>query len=314
MTMVVAYEEAKTRLLKRRNQAQTGAKIGFFDYPDDHEMPHATLNEHAPGPYLDPVHFHSVDQFHVLIDGEFRMGKEQLTTYAVHFSRAYTPYGPLVSTTGFTFLVLRAHRDIGPQHISKELDQLKRVPNRKPWQLKRPVNFPGLAMGTSHALCAVPEMRDDAGLGVYSLQMQPNATTSAPDPAPGDGQYVIVLKGSFLHENKEHQGLSLVFVRPEDEPFKLHAGAQGLEAIILNFPDTRRRDSPSPGPAATRSGGKWHCTLCDFTYDEELGMPDDGIPAGTRWQDVPESWVCPDCSSRKADFQMIETTAPGTWK
>ena len=35
-------------------------------------------------------------------------------------------------------------------------------------------------------------------------------------------------------------------------------------------------------------------------------MPEEGIPAGTRWQDVPDAWSCPDCSSSKSDFQMVE--------
>jgi rubredoxin len=50
----------------------------------------------------------------------------------------------------------------------------------------------------------------------------------------------------------------------------------------------------------------WQCVLCGFLYDEAAGMPDEGIPAGTRWADVPEDWVCPDCSARKSDFEMVE--------
>ncbi|HET9664202.1 MAG TPA: rubredoxin [Burkholderiales bacterium] len=46
--------------------------------------------------------------------------------------------------------------------------------------------------------------------------------------------------------------------------------------------------------------------LCGFTYDEALGLPDEGIPAGTRWADVPDSWICGDCGAGKGDFDMIE--------
>jgi rubredoxin len=46
--------------------------------------------------------------------------------------------------------------------------------------------------------------------------------------------------------------------------------------------------------------------LCSFIYGEEAGWPDEGIPPGTRWEDVPETWTCPDCSARKSDFSMIE--------
>ncbi len=50
----------------------------------------------------------------------------------------------------------------------------------------------------------------------------------------------------------------------------------------------------------------WQCILCGFIYEETAGMPQDGIPPGTRWKDVPESWICPECSATKVDFEMIE--------
>jgi rubredoxin len=48
------------------------------------------------------------------------------------------------------------------------------------------------------------------------------------------------------------------------------------------------------------------CILCAFVYDEAVGLPDDGIPPGTPWQAIPESWTCPDCGASKADFEMVE--------
>ncbi|MCF5705225.1 rubredoxin [Pseudomonas syringae] len=50
----------------------------------------------------------------------------------------------------------------------------------------------------------------------------------------------------------------------------------------------------------------WQCILCGFMYEEEVGIPEEGIPAGTRWEDVPEDWICPECSATKQDFEMIE--------
>ena len=50
----------------------------------------------------------------------------------------------------------------------------------------------------------------------------------------------------------------------------------------------------------------WQCILCGFIYEEAAGMPQDGIAPGTRWADVPQTWICPECSATKADFEMIE--------
>ena len=50
----------------------------------------------------------------------------------------------------------------------------------------------------------------------------------------------------------------------------------------------------------------WMCDLCGFIYDESAGLPEEGIPPGTRWADVPADWICPACSVGKADFSMVE--------
>jgi rubredoxin len=49
----------------------------------------------------------------------------------------------------------------------------------------------------------------------------------------------------------------------------------------------------------------WMCLICGWVYEEELGLPNDGIPAGTKWEDVPMNWTCPECGARKEDFEML---------
>jgi rubredoxin len=48
----------------------------------------------------------------------------------------------------------------------------------------------------------------------------------------------------------------------------------------------------------------WECVICGFRYDETQGLPEAGIAAGTRWEDVPDDWLCPDCGTGKQDFDM----------
>ena len=50
----------------------------------------------------------------------------------------------------------------------------------------------------------------------------------------------------------------------------------------------------------------WMCVICGFIYSEEDGLPEEGIVPGTRWEDIPPNWVCPDCGARKEDFEMVE--------
>ena len=48
------------------------------------------------------------------------------------------------------------------------------------------------------------------------------------------------------------------------------------------------------------------CVTCGFIYSEESGIPEEGIAPGTKWEDVPDSWTCPDCGAPKSDFDMME--------
>jgi len=51
---------------------------------------------------------------------------------------------------------------------------------------------------------------------------------------------------------------------------------------------------------------KYMCLICGFVYEEEHGMPDAGVAPGTRWDDIPLSWRCPDCGAGREDFEMVE--------
>lgn len=51
---------------------------------------------------------------------------------------------------------------------------------------------------------------------------------------------------------------------------------------------------------------KYVCIICGHVYDEAVGCPDQGIAPGTRWEDVPEDFVCPDCGVSKEEFELAE--------
>jgi len=48
------------------------------------------------------------------------------------------------------------------------------------------------------------------------------------------------------------------------------------------------------------------CVICGFVYDEANGLPEESIAPGTKWEDIPPNWVCPDCGARKEDFEIVE--------
>jgi rubredoxin len=63
---------------------------------------------------------------------------------------------------------------------------------------------------------------------------------------------------------------------------------------------------PRKPPGATLGPVKYMCESCGFIYDPEVGDPDGGIPPGTEFEDIPETWFCPVCGARKRDFEPYE--------
>ncbi|MGF6779025.1 rubredoxin [Paraburkholderia sp. GAS334] len=50
----------------------------------------------------------------------------------------------------------------------------------------------------------------------------------------------------------------------------------------------------------------WVCLICGWIYNEEEGLPEEGIAAGTRFAEIPEDWRCPLCDVGKAEFAVVE--------
>ena len=58
--------------------------------------------------------------------------------------------------------------------------------------------------------------------------------------------------------------------------------------------------------AATVDFRRYLCSACGLIYDEAVGDPDSGLAAGTRFEDIPDEWMCPICGVGKGDFVLSE--------
>lgn len=45
------------------------------------------------------------------------------------------------------------------------------------------------------------------------------------------------------------------------------------------------------------------CSVCGYTYNEADGDPENGIAPGTKWEDIPDDFVCPMCGVGKDMFE-----------
>jgi rubredoxin len=312
MPLVKAYDEVENPRIERNlPNGHFAWRTDFIKRPEDKSVdtPMAFLAEGSANRVL-RVHFHVVDQFQVMYNGSGSVGKHAVGPGAVHFSRAYTPYGPIsYSDKGLGFITLRAHRDPGAQYLPESRSVLDNVANRTPWQITAFPDFDIVPGEHGVAMKALDGLQGHDGLAGFSVKMNAGAKAYAPDPSKGDGQYILVMKGAIVHEGKVRKDLAIIWVGRDEGPFELVAGPEGAEAIILNFPvpgggipdEAKRVAADADGELKT-----WQCILCAFVYDEAAGMPEEGIAPGTRWADVPETFGCPDCSAKKADFEMIE--------
>ena len=62
-------------------------------------------------------------------------------------------------------------------------------------------------------------------------------------------------------------------------------------------------ESIPPGEIAFKTAtGKYICSVCGTVYDPAVGDPKNGIPAGTAFEDLPDTWRCPVCKQPKEKF------------
>jgi len=50
---------------------------------------------------------------------------------------------------------------------------------------------------------------------------------------------------------------------------------------------------------------KYVCDVCGWIYDPQVGDPDNGVEPGTAFEDIPDSWVCPECGAPKDQFSPV---------
>lgn len=246
MTIIATTDAARAN--RRRGSAPHGATfwhtlyIGTTRYnmapgtPDpapDALFPMAFLVE-QDGTATVHAHFHQQDQFQLVVGGRATLGTHAVRKVSVHFSAAYSAYGPIVPVDdeGVWYFTLRNGFDPGARFMkdSESRVLLRSVPGRK--HRERVVG----PLSESTAPVEVLFGPEPDGAAAWRYALRPGDRLTGPDPADGRGQYFVVTGGSLTAGGQSLDELSLAFVYPDDAAFEAVAGADGAEVAVLQFP------------------------------------------------------------------------------
>ena len=95
-------------------------------------------------------------------------------------------------------------------------------------------------------------------------------------------------------------------MRREENQTMLRTEGRGHEDTAIETVSGLVESAFYSKPLSRNPMKKYMCLICGHIYDEALGDPDTGIAPGTKWEDVPPNWTCPDCGARKEDYELME--------
>ncbi|WGL17588.1 FAD-dependent oxidoreductase [Microbulbifer bruguierae] len=96
----------------------------------------------------------------------------------------------------------------------------------------------------------------------------------------------------------------------EFEMLAIAGGAPAHADQSSNHRGSTPVETPTQSPVQPTASRIWECMVCGWVYDEAKGAPEEGIAPGTRWEDIPEDWTCPECGVGKEDFDMVLVSQP----
>ena len=207
--------------------------------------PMAFLVEKQAAAVVHP-HFHQADQFQVVVQGSGRLGVHDVASVAVHYTDAYSAYGPIVaSEQGVSWFTLRNAWDPGARYMPEHRRQLREARARHQHREATCGPLPPLtgqeldALTATSGAAVIAEAPD--GLATWRYTVPASGSVTGPDPSAGGGQFWLVSAGSASVGGGALLPVrSCIFAAPEDAAARLTAGPTGADLICMQFPKRAR--------------------------------------------------------------------------
>lgn len=201
------------------------------------------------GARIEP-HFHDVDQFQVIIEGDGRIGKKAVRPITFQYADAFTPYGPIVANEhGLSFFTLRNIASGGFWAMPGNRHNM-------------PVRAGRNIEGVFDVSCALPaagqttreQLMEPQADGVAAVGLRLGADAKSTGlPASDKGRFYLVCAGAIAADGKVLPERSLIRVDPGDPPLQLQAGRDGAQVLALQFAAPSDRPGTDPAKLAERA-------------------------------------------------------------
>ena len=186
-----------------------------------------------PFDYLIRPHFHPIDQFQLIIEGEGRLGAHDVRRGTVHYSDRLTPYGPITAAEGgLSYLTLR------PPSPSAANTEARYMPESR----REMTVFPGRNLTVcSEFDWAEPDnsqllIEEPDGVAVMALRTSSGEVVARPaSHDPRYASYLIIVDGEMRIGAEAYGALACIWLDESDSWPALVAGDEGASAFHLRF-------------------------------------------------------------------------------
>lgn len=177
-----------------------------------------------------PTHFHAADQFQVIIKGRGRIGGHPVAPGTIHYSDAFTPYGPVTpAPEGLSYLTLRPRYNYAYHTLPECRELLKQKMQEHRGSQK--IVETDLEARTATAERLLWQRAD--GVAIARIDVEASATvTLTPVPL---GRFCLVMRGGVTHEWRDCPEGTCLWIDAQEQASPLTGSTGGAVLLLLSF-------------------------------------------------------------------------------
>ncbi len=198
----------------------------------DSDTPQAFLVRAGAG-HVIPGHFHAVDQFQIFVEGNAKLGRFELHPGSIHYTDAYTTYGPIIATEqGYAYFTLRPVSTTSYHQMPAEAKLLREA--RHTSGSKRRMLMGEVDEAAEAAAGIAPIFAQPDGVGAYRLSAAPGEALAFPAEA-SHGRFLLVISGSAEVDGQVYGPKSCLWAGEGEAFAPAVAGEEGVVAVLAAF-------------------------------------------------------------------------------